>query len=46
VGDVLTIEPGLYYPEREIGVRVEDTYYIAEDGRPVSFCSLSRGLGA
>jgi Xaa-Pro aminopeptidase len=26
-GSVFTIEPGLYYPERGMGVRLEDTYY-------------------
>lgn len=31
-GDVLTIEPGLYFPEREIGVRIEDTFLVTEDG--------------
>jgi Xaa-Pro aminopeptidase len=33
-GSVLTIEPGLYYPEREYGVRIEDTVWIRPDGRP------------
>jgi len=31
-GDVLTIEPGLYFPEREIGVRIEDTFVVREGG--------------
>jgi Xaa-Pro aminopeptidase len=31
-GDVLTIEPGLYFPEREIGVRIEDTFVVTRDG--------------
>jgi Xaa-Pro aminopeptidase len=31
-GDVLTIEPGLYYPEREIGVRIEDTFVVRKNG--------------
>jgi Xaa-Pro aminopeptidase len=44
VGDVLTIEPGLYFPDREIGVRIEETFFIAEDGRPHSFCNSDRGL--
>ena len=43
-GDVLTIEPGLYYPDRALGVRIEDTFWIGEDGRPVSFCAGPRGL--
>jgi Xaa-Pro aminopeptidase len=32
VGSVFTIEPGLYYPEKEMGVRLEDTYYVDTDG--------------
>ena len=31
-GDVVTIEPGLYFPEREIGVRIEDTFVVRKDG--------------
>jgi Xaa-Pro aminopeptidase len=31
-GDVLTIEPGLYFPEREIGVRIEDTFVVRAEG--------------
>ena len=29
----LTIEPGLYYPEKSMGVRIEDTYYVRPDGK-------------
>jgi Xaa-Pro aminopeptidase len=32
VGDILTIEPGLYYPERGLGVRIEDTFVVTETG--------------
>lgn len=32
VGDVITIEPGLYIPEENIGVRIEDNYWIIQDG--------------
>jgi Xaa-Pro aminopeptidase len=32
-GVVVTIEPGLYYPERGIGVRLEDTVYVRPDGK-------------
>ncbi len=32
-GSVFTIEPGLYYPEKGMGVRLEDTYYVTSDGR-------------
>ncbi len=31
-GSVITIEPGLYYPDRGYGIRLEDTYYIDEHG--------------
>ncbi|MBI9048567.1 MAG: aminopeptidase P family protein [Anaerolineaceae bacterium] len=31
-GSVFTIEPGLYYPEKGLGVRLEDTYYAEADG--------------
>ncbi len=36
-GAVFTIEPGIYYPDAEepFGVRIEDTYYIDENGKPV-----------
>jgi Xaa-Pro aminopeptidase len=31
-GAVFTCEPGLYYPDRGLGVRLEDTLYAAADG--------------
>jgi Xaa-Pro aminopeptidase len=31
-GVVVTIEPGLYYPDRNFGVRLEDTFYITPEG--------------
>jgi Xaa-Pro aminopeptidase len=31
---VVTIEPGLYYPERGLGCRIEDAVYINPAGRP------------
>ena len=31
-GNVITIEPGIYIPEENIGVRIEDDYWIGEDG--------------
>ena len=33
VGSVFTIEPGLYYPSKGYGIRIEDTWYVTEDGR-------------
>lgn len=32
-GVVFTIEPGLYYPERGLGVRLEDTYTLTAEGK-------------
>jgi Xaa-Pro aminopeptidase len=32
-GVVITIEPGLYYPEKNMGVRIEDTYWVSPDGK-------------
>jgi Xaa-Pro aminopeptidase len=32
-GCVITIEPGLYYPQRGLGVRIEDTFWLREDGQ-------------
>jgi Xaa-Pro aminopeptidase len=31
-GNVVTIEPGLYYPARDMAVRLEDTIWIGPDG--------------
>jgi Xaa-Pro aminopeptidase len=32
-GSVFTVEPGLYYPDRRIGVRIEDTVAVMPDGK-------------
>jgi len=32
-GVVMTIEPGLYYPEQGMGVRIEDSYWMRPDGQ-------------
>jgi len=32
-GSVFTVEPGLYYPERGHGVRIEDTVWMRPDGK-------------
>ena len=32
-GVVITIEPGLYYPEKGMGVRIEDSYWVRPDGK-------------
>jgi Xaa-Pro aminopeptidase len=31
-GTVITVEPGLYYPERGMGARIEDTVWVRPDG--------------
>jgi Xaa-Pro aminopeptidase len=43
-GDIVTIEPGLYFPDRELGVRIEDTLVVNEDGRVETLCRSDRGL--
>ena len=42
-GDVVTIEPGLYFPERAIGVRIEDTFVVRADGVE-TLCRSDYGL--
>ena len=32
-GVVITSEPGLYYPDQGMGVRIEDTYWVRPDGK-------------
>ena len=32
-GVVVAIEPGLYYPEKGMGVRIEDSYWVRPDGK-------------
>jgi Xaa-Pro aminopeptidase len=32
-GVVITIEPGLYYPNQGMGFRIEDSYWVGPDGR-------------
>ncbi len=34
-GDVITIEPGLYIPEKKLGIRIEDNYWIVDQATPV-----------
>jgi len=44
VGNVFTIEPGLYYPDRGYGVRVEDTVYASPDGRLMTLTDMPKDL--
>jgi Xaa-Pro aminopeptidase len=32
-GVVMTVEPGLYYPDRGMGIRIEDTFWVRPDGK-------------
>jgi Xaa-Pro aminopeptidase len=41
---VVTIEPGLYYPDRGFGVRIEDTVYIDEKGELHSLTPTPKDL--
>jgi Xaa-Pro aminopeptidase len=43
-GSVFTIEPGLYYPEKELGVRLEDTYHITPSGKFEKFIDYPMDL--
>jgi Xaa-Pro aminopeptidase len=43
-GNVLTIEPGLYYPDAGYGVRVEDMVYIDKQGAIVTLTDFRKDL--
>jgi len=30
-GDVITVEPGVYIPEKNVGIRIEDNYWVMDD---------------
>jgi len=35
-GMIFTVEPGIYIPEENLGIRIEDDYVIQEQGEPVN----------
>lgn len=43
-GAVFTVEPGLYYPERGFGVRIEDVLYVDENGQFHNLTNYPRDL--
>jgi Xaa-Pro aminopeptidase len=43
-GHVFTVEPGLYYPERGYGIRIEDVIWIAPDGAIHNLTDFSKEL--
>ena len=45
-GMVLTIEPGIYIPDEELGVRIEDDVLVTADGHEVLSGSLPRDAAA
>ncbi|MGJ3239597.1 MAG: M24 family metallopeptidase [Anaerolineae bacterium] len=44
VGNVVTIEPGLYYPDRGFGIRVEDLFIITDQGELLSLTPFKKDL--
>ena len=43
-GSVFTIEPGLYYPDKGMGVRLEDTYFVTSQGEFKRFVDFPKEL--
>ncbi len=43
-GSVFTLEPGLYYPEKGWGIRLEDTWYVTPDGNFKKFVDFPMDL--
>lgn len=44
IGNVFSIEPGLYYPDRGFGLRVEDTFMVEASGELVSLTPFRKDL--
>lgn len=44
VGNAVTIEPGLYYPDQGLGVRIEDLFIVMENGELRSFTPFRKDL--
>jgi len=43
-GTVITVEPGLYYPDDGFGIRIEDTYIVDHAGNVKSLTPFSQAL--
>ncbi|MEO8397502.1 MAG: M24 family metallopeptidase, partial [Chloroflexota bacterium] len=44
VGNVISIEPGLYYPEQGFGMRIEDLCYVDANGTLISLTDFHKEL--
>lgn len=44
-GTIITIEPGVYIPEENIGIRIEDIVLVTDDGAKVLSAALPREVG-
>lgn len=43
-GNFITIEPGLYYPDKGIGMRIEDSFIIDDEGKLISITTFHKDL--
>jgi len=43
-GHVFTVEPGIYYPSKGWGMRIEDVYYVHDDGTMENLTNFPRDL--
>jgi Xaa-Pro aminopeptidase len=43
-GMVFTLEPGLYFPKKGLGIRIEDVYYMDDDGNIENLTNFSRDI--
>jgi Xaa-Pro aminopeptidase len=43
-GHIFTCEPGLYYPDRGFGVRIEDVIWINSDGAALDLTDFPKEL--
>ncbi|MBT3456217.1 M24 family metallopeptidase [bacterium] len=44
-GDVITIEPGVYIPKEELGIRIEDNYWITSDSAICVSQDIPKSIG-
>jgi Xaa-Pro aminopeptidase len=45
-GMAFTIEPGIYIPEENIGVRIEDDFYVGADGKLIKLSAAAPSKAA